>query len=90
MLHFSIEKKKKIEKPGFIACDENWLVIYDSWNAPGLNEAKAAQHFFQRLFTLPEPLPFQRIFVECEKTFWHFTDGGFSMSPINDLWKGDI
>ena len=59
MLNFSIEKKKKFEKPGFMVCAENWLIIYDSWNAPSLNEAKAAQYFFQRLVTLPEPLPFQ-------------------------------
>ena len=89
MLHFSIEKKRKVAKPGFVSCDENWLVIYDSWNAPGLDETKAAQRFFQRLLTVREPLRFQRIFVERKKTFWQFTDGGFWRSPINDLWTKD-
>ena len=87
MLHFSIEKKRRLEKPGFLSCGENWLIIYDSWNAPGLDETKAAKFFFQRLLTVHEDLPFQRIFVECEKIFWHFTHSGFSKSPINDLWS---
>lgn len=89
MLHFSLDKKEKFHKTGFKCCAENWLLIYDSWKVPALNEPVAAKFFFDCLLRLKEPLPFQRIFVERPKNFWQFTSKSCFMLEINDVWGAD-
>jgi hypothetical protein len=87
MLHFSLEKKEAFGKTGFKTCDSNWLIIYKRWPLPGLNESLGAKHFSQRLLQLSEPLPFEKVFVECWKTFWEFSHGSVTSLQINDVWN---
>lgn len=87
MLHSSIEKKKAFGKPGFKTCSSNWLIIYKHWPLPSLDESLGAKHFSQRLMELREPLPFEKVFVECWKTFWEFSDGSVTSLEINDVWN---
>lgn len=86
MVYFSQEKAKKYANPDFEKFQRNWLVIYDNWPLPALEEDKAAILFHQLLGNLKEPLPFDRVFVECSKTFLEFTLASYASHVINDLW----
>jgi hypothetical protein len=86
MTYFSIAKADKFSRPGFRIFPSNWLLIYDNWELPMLNEAKAAGFFHAQLAALNPPLAFERIFVECNKTIWQFTPSGPSRRNIIDLW----
>lgn len=87
MIYFSLKKTQDYENPGFRKFQKNWLVIYDNWPLPAVEEDKAASLFHQRLLNLSELLPFKKIFVECPKTFWEFKLNSYSCRAINDLWK---
>jgi hypothetical protein len=87
MLHFSLQKAGKLLKPGYERFDGNWLLIYDNWPLPAVDESKAAAYFMRRLMALDVPLPFDRVFVECERTIWQFQVPTYSPQPIRDLWK---
>jgi hypothetical protein len=86
MTYFSLAKADKFSRPGFRTFSSNWLLIYDNWELPMLNEAKAARFFQAQLAALNPPLPFDRIFVECNKTISHFTPSHRSSRSIIDLW----
>ncbi|MBK8753465.1 MAG: hypothetical protein IPL99_18280 [Candidatus Competibacteraceae bacterium] len=86
MVYFSQEKAKKYANLDFEKFQKNWLVIYDNWPLPAVEEDKAAILFHQLLANLKEPLPFDRVFVECSKTFWEFTLASYACHAINDLW----
>lgn len=87
MLHFTEIKAAKFSKPGFAAFDKNWLLIYDNWPAPGVNERKAANYFLSRLGARRGTKPFDAIFVEGSKHFWQFENERVVDVPINDLWQ---
>lgn len=88
MIHFALQKKEKFGKKGYAICNKNWLVIYKHWSLPGLNEARGAVYLSRKLSELNEPLPFEKIFVECSKTFWEFSGSSATCLKINDLWNG--
>ena len=87
MLHFSLKKKEVFWKPDFKKYDSNWLIIYKDWPLPCLIEPLGAKYFSQRLSQLPKPLPFEKVFIECWKTFWEFSHGSFTPLQINDVWN---
>ena len=74
MLHFAIGKAKKLAHPGFTPYAHNWLLIYDNWPLPALEEEVAARHFASKLAFVATP--FERIFVECTQ---HMCKGQHSM-----------
>jgi hypothetical protein len=86
MLHFADEKTDKFQKPGYEQFKTNWLLIYDNWPLPAVQDQKAAAFLAQRLASLDMPLPFDSIFVECENSIWQFRASGYVPQPIRDLW----
>ena len=87
MFHFTEMKAVKFSKPGFIAFDKNWLLIYDNWPAPAVDERKAADYFLAKLANRGGTQPFDAIFVEGNKQFWRFENEQVHEAPINDVWK---
>lgn len=85
MTYFSLVKADRFRQPGFRRFDTNWLLIYDNWELPALNELKAAQLFQAKLASLDPSLPFDRVFVECEKTIWQFALSQRTSHSIVDL-----
>lgn len=86
MTYFSLSKAERFSRAGFRKFDMNWLLIYDNWELPALNEQKAAVLFQSQLLKLTPSLPFDKIFVECAKNIWQFSLPQFSGSAINDVW----
>ena len=87
MIHFALQKAEKLAKPGFERFAADWLLIYDNWPLPAVDDPKAASHFMRRLCALEEPLPFDRVFVECERSIWQFRVPKYVPQPIRDVWK---
>jgi hypothetical protein len=87
MVHFAQRKAEKFLKPGYEQFEKNWLLIYDNWPLPAVQDQKAALYFVQRLASLDTPLPFDRIFVECEHSIWQFEAPAYRPRAIRDLWK---
>jgi len=87
MTFFSLSKADRFAQPGFRKYDLNWLLIYDHWELPMLDEEKAAVFFQLQLLALEPPLPFDIIFVECNKNIWQFSIPQHSSRPINDIWS---
>lgn len=87
MMHFALRKAKKLVEPGFDRFSADWLLIYDNWPLPFIDQQKAASYFFQKLLSLDAPLPFKRVFVECEKTIWQFHEHNYAPQPIYDVWQ---
>ncbi len=86
MIYFSLAKAERFSRPGFRRHASNWLLIYDNWELPMLNEPKAAAFFQTKLIALDPPLPFDRIFVECERTIWQFAPPWHGSRAIVDVW----
>jgi hypothetical protein len=87
MVHFSLQKANKFLKSGYERFDVNWLLIYDNWPLPAVEDLKAAGYFVQRLGNLDTPLPFDSIFVERKNSIWHFKVPAYGRQPIRDLWE---
>ncbi|MDG4553441.1 MAG: hypothetical protein P9E24_04225 [Candidatus Competibacter sp.] len=87
MIYFSLKKIKNYANPDFRKSQRNWLVIYENWPLPTVEEDKAASLFHQKLVNLSGALPFDKIFIECPKTFWEFTLNSYSCHTINSLWE---
>lgn len=90
MIHFSLQKAETFAKPGFDRFLGNWLFIYDNWPLPAVDAPKAASSFMERLCAQKAPLPFERIFVECKKSFWQFHVPKYEPQPLRDVWKTAI
>jgi hypothetical protein len=81
------DKNEKSKKKGFQLFEENWLLMYDNWSLPALNQEMAARILFDSME--PEEFgPFVRIFVECSKHIWTFSPLEFYPKEINELWSG--
>jgi len=87
MLHFSMQKADKLSKPGYEQFEINWLLIYDNWPLPAVDDPKAAAYFMRLLSELDVLLPFERVFVECEKFIWQFQVPTYAPQRIRELWK---
>ncbi len=85
MQAFIYEKKQKTSKSGFQLFGKNWLLMYDNWSLPAVNQEVAAEMLFHSM-QAEEFEPFERIFVECSKKIWAFSSTGFYSMPINELW----
>lgn len=73
MHYFTQEKIKKLNKQGFDRFDQDWLLIYDNWPVPGIDEHLAASYFCKRLAAESSSIPFQSVFVERNRSFWRFS-----------------
>jgi hypothetical protein len=89
MTHFSLQKSERFSTPGFKRFESNWLLIYKNWPLPAVDEPEAAAHFSRRLCSLEEPLPFDRVFVECFRSIWQFRGTEHSAQALRDLWGND-
>lgn len=87
MHYFVRQKVEKLSKPGFGRYDQDWLLIYDNWPVPAINEALAASYLSEQLASSSPTIPFHAVFVECYRHFWHFQDGAATGTEINDIWK---
>jgi|SRR5690606_33825027 hypothetical protein len=85
MLHAFTRKIEVAGKPGFQLFDRNWVLIYDNWPLPGVEDPKAATYLMQQLQAKPLS-PFDAFFVECEKEIWYFSADGYGSHPIPELW----
>lgn len=88
MLHFAKEKAGKLNKAGFSRFDQDWVLIYDGWPLPDVDEQLAASFLRDKLTNEPSTLPFQVIFVEGNKYFWQFAKDQVTRAVINDIWRG--
>ena len=87
MMHFCLEKARSLAKPGYQRFSADWLLIYDNWPLPAVDDPKAAAYFARHLAELKDPLPFERVLVECERSIWQFRQGSYGPQGIRDLWK---
>jgi hypothetical protein len=87
MAHFTRDKVERFAQPGFAHLESNWLLVYDNWELPALNQPKAAR-MFQSWFA-SDSIPFDQIFVECRSNIWQFGRAGHAYHSIVDLWDGD-
>ena len=87
MQAFIGHKIAKAEKPDFGLFDQNWLLMYDNWSLPALDEVKATAMLSQSLDS-DSFGPFDRVFVESSNDIWVFVPGSFSGRVINDIWAG--
>ncbi len=87
MLYFSEHKAKKFSNPEFKKYPQNWLLIYDNWPLPALNESIAAQKLQGKLVSQDWTLPFDRVFVERSQSIWEFSRQTYISAAVNDLWK---
>jgi hypothetical protein len=85
MFHFADAKARKIAAPDFTRYEQNWVLIYDNWPLPNVDENIGAGYLQATLNG--SPLPFDRIIVECTRTFVVFARSAFSIFPLNDLWR---
>ena len=86
MAFFSLDKVRKYAKSDFRKYKHNWLIIYDNWPLPAVEEDRAASLFHEWLAGLGEPLPFDKVFVECSKSIWEFSPASYFRHTINDIW----
>ena len=87
MAHFTRRKAERFAQPGFTRLDINWLLVYDNWELPAVNQAKAATIFQSWLVSLKGSVPFDQIFVECRDNFWQFSLPHHQSHPLRDLWS---
>lgn len=85
MLHTFGRKIEVAAKPGFQLFDRNWVLIYDNWPLPGVDDSKAAAHATRQLGST-SLAPFDAFFVETEKEIWCFNADGSRSLPIPELW----
>jgi hypothetical protein len=85
MLHAFGRKIDVAAKPGFQLFDRNWVLIYDDWPLPGVDDPKAAAHLTRQLGAA-SLAPFDAFFVETEKEIWCFNADGNRSFPIPPLW----
>jgi hypothetical protein len=87
MRHFSRQKAKKFQGTGFAHFPVNWLAIYDNWPLPAVDDPTAAAYLARQLYTADDSLPFDAVFVECEKRIWQFFGSTSVSHSIPDLWS---
>lgn len=63
MGRFVSEKMASARKPGYAAHDEDWLVIYDNWPAPGLQHHHAISLLQEKHLDAGAFDVFQRVFI---------------------------
>lgn len=86
---YSLERKvETAKKPGFQLFDKNWILMYDNWPLPAVDEPKAAAYLMQRIVERRTLLPLDVFFVECEHIIWRFDSDGYAAYPIPNLWNG--
>jgi len=85
MLHTFMRKIEVARKPGFQLFDRNWVLIYDNWPLPGVEDPKAAAYLMQQL-EATALTPFDAFFVESGKAIWSFSADGYRSHPIPELW----
>jgi hypothetical protein len=81
MIHFISKKLEVVRRDGFQRHDKNWLLIYDNWRVPALDEAGAgkllADHHGMQLGLEM----FDRIHVIDDQTLWEFSRDGVTIIP---------
>jgi hypothetical protein len=85
MKSFVIGKVAKSKKPDFDLFEKNWLLMYDNWPLPALDQAVAVKKLFESI-TVEEYWPFENIFIECSSQFWALNRNGYYSRLINNLW----
>ena len=86
----SIKKKvEKSQKSGFSLYERNWLLMYDNWPVPALNQDRAAKLLFESI-TPEECAPFEKVIIECSSRFWVFSQDDYYFRPKNDLWSDTL
>lgn len=63
MANFVEKKMASTQREGYTRCSHNWLLVYDSWPAPGLNLHKALPLLRERLGARSAWSTFDRIFI---------------------------
>lgn len=87
MLYFSAQKAKKFSHPEFKKYAQNWLLIYDNWPLPALDESSATQKLQGKLLSQDWALPFDKVFVERPRNIWEFSRQTCTSAAINDIWN---
>lgn len=87
MVHFARQKTERLARPGYERFAADWLFVYDNWPLPAVRHDEAAAYFMERLSNLDAPLPFERIFIECERAIWQFCPPVFTAQAILDVCK---
>lgn len=80
-------KVKKSKNRGFTTYKQNWLLIYDNWSFPALEEKEALRMLSANLKTDSKG-PFQIILIERPRRFLELGPGRNRMIEIIDIWGG--
>lgn len=63
MLHFIRDKRQDANKAGYQQFEHNWLIMYDNWDASGLQREKAVVWLQQALANEPPWSTFDRVLI---------------------------
>lgn len=83
MGRFVGEKVASARKPGYAAYDENWLVIYDNWPAPGLQRQLAIKILLETHLEAAAFMVFQRVFILDETVLVELRSDGALLHRVN-------
>ncbi len=87
MLHTVKSKIEILAKDGFEKFDQNWLLIYDNWSLPALDQKKAGQLLLLKLKGSNSFDNFDSVYIITGNLVFEFSSTGVDEHEINDLWK---
>lgn len=86
------DKTTKLNHQDFVKFDQNWLLIFDSLTAPGLDYDFSITKLRENINSYwskdtPNEIRFNSFIVESNNELLFFSDGDFYKQEIVDLWR---
>ncbi len=85
MAQFVSDKIQSAHSPDYTRFDRTWLVIYDNWPAPILNQAKAVPLLTAELVKLATWSVFERVFILDESVLLEIEQTAVRVHCVNHL-----
>jgi hypothetical protein len=85
MAYFIDKKIEAASKDGFERVARNWLLIYNNWNAPGLNASAAGALLAAHTSLAAGLATFERIYVLDCRWLWEYTKQRMRLSALHRL-----
>lgn len=86
VIKWFVERKvERSHQPNFDQFERNWLLIYDNWPLPALDQDRAVKKLSESV-AAEEYGPFDNVLIESSKQIWILTRDGHYSRPIQDLW----
>lgn len=87
MLYFVEGKIEALAKEGFNKFQQNWLLIYDNWSLPAVDQKKSSQCLFHKLIESKCFDSFCNIFIITGSFIFELSNSGIVQHETNDLWR---